>query len=43
MDEDEKKEKLRGTLADQAEVKKQLSDLEENWLEKLELIECFAQ
>jgi ATP-binding cassette subfamily F protein 3 len=41
--EEENKQKLKITLADQAEVKKQLSDLEENWLEKLELIECFAQ
>ncbi len=41
--EEENKQKLKVTLADQAEVKKQLSDLEENWLEKLELIECFAQ
>ena len=41
--EEENKQKLKITLANQAEVKKQLSDLEENWLEKLELIECFAQ
>ena len=37
------KQKLKTTLADQAEVKKLLSDLEENWLEKQELIESFAE
>jgi ATP-binding cassette subfamily F protein 3 len=37
------KQKLKTTLADQAEVKKLLSDLEESWLEKQELIESFAE
>jgi ATP-binding cassette subfamily F protein 3 len=39
---EENKQKLKTTLADQAEVKKLLSDLEENWLEKQELIENFV-
>ena len=39
---EENKQKLKTALADQAEIKKLLSGLEENWLEKQELINLLA-